>query len=93
MHLNKLKCIVDSAPQTVILTEMQKYAINWRMVRNKHLHINDIESQEIFLFKLFLEIFKDMKNASISLYFEWKKEKTEGKVDYFDEREDLVKFK
>ena len=93
MHLNKLKCIVDSAPQTVILTEMQKYAINWRMVRNKHLHINDIESQEIFLFKLFLEIFKDMKNASISLYFEWKKEKTEGKVDYFDEREHLVKFK
>ena len=63
------------------------------MVRNKHLHINDIESQEIFLFKLFLEIFKDMKNASISLYFEWKKEKTEGKVDYFDEREHLVKFK
>ena len=93
MHLNKLKCIVDSAPQTVILTEMQKYAINWRLVRNKHLHINDIESQEIFLFKLFLEIFKDMKNASISLYFEWKKEKTEGKVDYFDEREHLVKFK
>ena len=93
MHLNKLKCIVDSAPQTVILTEMQKYAINWRMARNKHLHINDIESQEIFLFKLFLEIFKDMKNASISLYFEWKKEKTEGKVDYFDEREHLVKFK
>ena len=87
MHLNKLKCIVDSAPQTVILTEMQKYAINWRMARNKHLHINDIESQEIFLFKLFLEIFKDMKNASISLYFEWKKEKTEGKVDYFHERE------
>ena len=34
-----------------------------------------------------------MKNASISLYFEWKKEKTEGKVDYFDEREHLVKFK
>ena len=63
------------------------------MVRNKHLHINDIESREIFLFKLFLEIFKDMKNASISLYFEWKKEKTEGKVDYFDEREHLVKFK
>ena len=57
------------------------------MARNKHLHINDIESQEIFLFKLFLEIFKDMKNASISLYFEWKKEKTEGKVDYFHERE------
>ena len=24
------------APQTVIQTEMQEYAINWKMVRNKH---------------------------------------------------------
>ena len=60
------------------------------MVRNKHLHINDIESREIFLFKLFLEIFKDMKNASISLYFEWKKEKTEGKVITFTKESILL---
>ena len=60
------------------------------MARNKHLHINDIESQEIFLFKLFLEIFKDMKNASISLYFEWKKEKTEGKVITFTKESILL---
>ena len=31
----------------------------------------------LFLFKIFLEIFKDMKNVSVSLYFEWTKEKTD----------------
>ena len=31
------------------------------------------------LFKIFLEIFKDMKNASVRLYFEWTKEKTDRK--------------
>ena len=46
-----------------------------------------------FLFKIFLEIFKNMKNANVSLFFEWTKEKKEGKVYYFHEGEHLVKFK
>ena len=36
----QIRCVVDRMPQTVIWTEMQKYAINWRMVRNKH-HSNE----------------------------------------------------
>ena len=32
-----------------------------------------------FLFKIFLEIFKDMKNGSVSLNFEWTKERTDRK--------------
>ena len=32
-----------------------------------------------FLFKIFLEIFKDMKNGSFSLNFEWTKERTDRK--------------
>ena len=38
-----------------------------------------LNHKKFFLFKIFLEIFKDMKNASISLYFEWMKEKTQEK--------------
>ena len=38
MYLNKLRSVVDCVSQTVVETEMQKYAIN--LVRNKHcLHI------------------------------------------------------
>ena len=32
-----------------------------------------------FLFKIFLEIFKDMKSGSVSLNFEWTKERTDRK--------------
>ena len=38
-----------------------------------------LNREESFLFKLFLEIFKDMKNASVSLYFKWTKEKADRK--------------
>ena len=33
----------------------------------------------VFLFKIFLEIFKNMKNANVSLFFEWMKEKRKEK--------------
>ena len=38
-----------------------------------------LNHKKFFLFKIFLEIFKDMKNASVSSYFEWMKEKTDRK--------------
>ena len=34
----------------------------------------------VFLFKMFLEIFKNMRSGSVSLYFEWTKEKADRKT-------------
>ena len=43
-----------------------------------------------FLFKILFWIFKEMKNASVSLNFEWTKEKTDRKSIFFSTKESIL---